>query len=257
MKRKPTNLTINRLVILICIIIFIVYSILNVRTNDNISTMILLGADYKTFTLGLGEYFRLITAGFGHFSLLHLICNMISLLSLGSFIETVYGKKRYLIYLLGGILIGSLTSGVLNTNIIESGISAALYGFLIIVTLYFIMYQGAITGNFISIVFLNICLNFLPNVAWQAHLGGAIAGFIFFFIDYYERTKNKAFNILFKALLVITIVFLSFKYYSTKDKIKDYSGTDMAYIQYTKDYVPFLYEHYEDKIYNYYREKGK
>ena len=257
MKKRQNVLSINRIIILICIFIFIFYSFLNFKTKDNISTMILLGADYKTFTLGLGEYFRLITAGFGHFSLLHLVCNMISLLSLGSFIETVYGKKRYLIYLLGGVLIGSLTSGVLNTNIIESGISAALYGFLVIVILYFAIYHGAISGNFISIVFINVGLNFLPNVSWQAHLGGAIAGFIFFFIDYYEKTKNKAFNILFKALLVITIVFLSIKYYSTKDKIKDYSGTDMAYIQYTKDYVPFLYEHYEDKIYNYYREKGK
>ena len=189
MKKRIYKQSINRIIIYICILVYILYIILSHRTNDDTSTMILLGADYKTFTLGLGEYFRLITSGFCHFSLLHLLCNVISLFSLGTFIETVYGKKRYLIYLFGGILIGSLTSGALNTNIMESGISSALYTFIVIVTLYFLLYHGSISLNFISILFINIGLNFLPTVAWQAHLGGAIAGFIFFFIDYYERTK--------------------------------------------------------------------
>ena len=196
MKNDLKKISINRIVITVCLLIYVLYSFIYNKTNDDISTMILLGTDYKTFTLGLGEYFRLITSGFCHFSLLHLFCNMISLLSLGSFIETVYGSKRYVIYLIGGILIGSLTSGILNSNIIESGISSALYTFLVIVTLYFLMYHGAISTSFISIFFINIGLNFLPTVAWQAHLGGAVAGFIFFFIDYYEKTKNKSFNII-------------------------------------------------------------
>ena len=257
MKNNLKKISINRIVITVCLLIYVLYSFIYNKTNDDISTMILLGTDYKTFTLGLGEYFRLITSGFCHFSLLHLFCNMISLFSLGSFIETVYGSKKYVIYLIGGILIGSLTSGILNSNIIESGISSALYTFLVIVTLYFLMYHGAISTSFISIFFINIGLNFLPTVAWQAHLGGAVTGFIFFFIDYYEKTKNKSFNIIFKLLLVITIVFLSLKYYSTKDKIKDYNGTDMRYVEYTKTYVPFLCEHYENKIYNYYVEREK
>lgn len=256
MKTKR-NIKINNIVMIICLIIFILYIYCYRLTNDEVSTMILLGADYKTFTLGLGEYFRLITCGFCHFNILHLVANMISLYSLGSFIENVYGPKKYLIYLFGGILIGSLTSGVLNTNIIESGISAALYTFLVIVFMYFFLYHNAISLNFVSIIFINIGLNFLPNVAWQGHLGGAVAGLIFFFIDYYERIHNKTYNLVFKLLLVFTIVFLSVKYYSTKDSIKDFDGTDYQYVNYTARYFPLISEHYADKIYNYYMEKGK
>lgn len=251
------NIRYNRIILFLCIAIYILYTILYYVTDDNISSMILLGADYKTFTLGLGEYFRLLTSGFCHFSFIHLFANMISLLSLGTFIENIYGSKKYLLFLLCSILIGSLTSGALNSNIIESGISSALYAFLVIVFLYFYMYHNAISFNFISIVFLNIGLNFMPGVAWQAHLGGAVAGFIFFYIDYYEKTQNKTNNLMFKLLLILTIVFLSYKYYATKDSISDYKGTDFKYVEYVNKYIPSLSEHYENKIYNYYIEKGR
>lgn len=244
------KIKINNIVIFICIFIFILYIMLYNKTGDSSSTMILLGANYKTFTLGYGEYFRLITSGFCHFSFIHLLGNMVSLLSLGNYIETIYGSKKYLLFLICGILIGSLTSGVLNANVFESGISAALYSFLVIIFLYFFVYHNAISGNFLSIVFINLGLNFLPNVSWQAHLGGAISGFIFFYIDYYERTNNNISNILFKLILVITIIFLSLKYYSNKNQILYYKGTDYQYINYLDRYYPELSKHYKNKIYN-------
>lgn len=251
------TLSINLIVIIVCFAIFISYNVINTITGDRISTMILLGTDYKTFTLGLGEYFRLITSGFCHFSFLHFFGNMISLLSLGSFIENVYGQKRYLLYLFSGILLGSLTSGVLNTNIIESGISAALYTFLVIVVLYVFIYRKGVSTNFFSVLLINAGLNFLPNVSWQAHLGGAIAGVIFFFIDYYDRTKNNVLKITLELLFIFTIVFLSGKYYSTKDSIVKYPGTDEQFLNYIQKNAPFLSEYYQNKIYNYYEIGGK
>lgn len=251
------QISINRIVISICALIYVFYTIVETKTGDSQSTMILFGVDYKTFTLCFGEYFRLITSGFCHFSFIHLMFNLLSLLSLGNFIEIVYGSKRYIIYLLCGILIGSLTSGVLNTNVFECGISAGLYCFLVIFILYLLFYHQGLPGNFIYILIINIGMNFMSNIAWQAHLGGAIAGFILFFIDYYSRTNNKLYNLIFKILLVVTIVFLSFKYYSTKDSVYYYGGTDKAYVEYTKKYVPFLGKHYENKIYNLYMKKGQ
>lgn len=248
---------VNKIVILVCIIVFIIYSIIYSKTKDDISTMILLGTDYKTFTLGLGEYYRLITSGFCHFNILHLICNMISLYSLGSFVEMVYGSKRYLIYLFCGILIGSLTCGILNSNTIVSGISSALYTFFTMLVLFVLVYKQPISSNFFPILFLNVSLNFLSNVSWQSHLGGAVAGFIFFYIDYYQRTKNKLFENIFKVVLIMSIVFLSFKYYQTKDKISLYKGTDFQYLDYLETNVPSLYGHYQESIYNYYMGKRK
>lgn len=249
--------SVNRIVIAICFAIFLTYNILYRLTGDSISTMILLGTDYKTFTLGLGEYFRLITSGFCHFSFLHFFGNMISLFSLGSFIEIVYGQKRYIIYLLGGILLGSLTSGVLNTNIIESGISSALYTFLVIVILYIFIYRKGISANFFTVLLINAGINFMPNVAWQAHLGGAVAGVIFFFIDYYERTKNKSLKIILEVMFVFTLIFLSGKYYSTKKDIVNYRGTDEQFVNYVNKNAPLFGDYYSNKIYNYYVNEGE
>lgn len=251
------KITANSIVSFICIIIYFLYSLILNYTNDDISTMILLGVDYKTFTLGLGEYFRLITSGFCHFSFFHLFFNIIALSSLGSFIENVYGTKRYIIYLICGILLGSLTSGILNTNVIESGISAALYTFFIMFVLFVFVYKQKVSSSFMPILFINLGLNFMPNVAWQAHLGGAIAGVIFFYIDYYERTKYNSLKLTLEVLLVLTIVLLFFKYYQTKSDINDYPGTDMQYVEYLdKNFKP-LKEYYNEKIYNYYIEKRK
>ena len=71
------DIKINNIVMLVCTLIFILYNFCYKVTNDQVSSMILLGANYKTFTLGLGEYFRLITCGFCHFNVLHLLANMI------------------------------------------------------------------------------------------------------------------------------------------------------------------------------------
>lgn len=256
-KIKIDKISLNKIIIFICILIYLIYCIIYRITGDQISTMIILGTDYKTFTLGLGDYFRLITSGFCHFSIIHLLGNMISLYSLGTFIEIVYGRKRYLLYLFIGILLGSLTSGTLNTNIIESGISSALYTFLVIIILYLIVNQNGLPSNFTSILLINAGLNFLPNVSWQAHLGGAIAGVMLFFINYYEQNNNRIYNIFLKLLLVITLCFISYKYYNTKNEIINYPGTDQQYIEYLEKYAPFLKDYYENKIYNYYDKKGK
>ena len=249
------QINISKVIIVICVIIYLLYIYFYRLTNDEVSTMILLGTDYKTFTLGLGEYFRLITSGFCHFSILHLVCNMLSLYSLGSLIQSIYGAKKYLIYLFGGILIGSLTSGILNTNVIESGISSGLYTFFIIIILYVFTYHKQLTSNFIPVVFLNFSLNFLPNVSWQAHLGGAIAGVIFFIIEYYNVTGNKMTSMLYKLLLVVVIVGLSFKYYQTKDQIMDYYGTDYRYVSYLDRINPKLRNYYIIKLNKYYELK--
>ena len=245
----------NTIIVFVCTGIYILYTVINNMTGDQISTMILLGTDYKTFTLGLGEYWRLFTSGFCHFSLIHLLCNMVSLLSLGNFILTVYGNKKYLIFLFTGIIVGSLSSGILNTNTIESGLSSGLYTFFIIFILYIFTYHKRVSGNFFSIILINFGMNFIPNVAWQAHLGGAIVGIIFFVIEYYEQEDNKGLANLYKLLVIVLTIGLFIKYNGTKKDIIDYPGTDIAYVNYVETHFPQLKDHYYNKMIEYYKGK--
>ena len=55
-------------------------------------------------------------------------------------------------------------------------------------------------------VLINLLLNFMPNVAWQAHLGGLVSGFVFYMMfDEYKLNKSYIFVIL------IVIIALSVK----------------------------------------------
>lgn len=246
----------NKIVIMICSIIFFLYYCLYIKTGDQICSIILTGADYKTFTLIFNEYFRLITSAFNHTNLLHYICNMVSLYSLGNYIETLYGTKRYLIYLFFGILFGSLTSGILSTNFIQCGMSAALYTFFIILIMNVIYYKQLVGPTFYPILLLNFGLNLMPSVSWQGHLGGAFAGFILFYIDYFEKNKDTTNTNLFKILLILSTIVLSFKYYQTKNDIELFPGTDIQYAEYLNDLnIPFIKDYYNNKIYNYYVKK--
>lgn len=246
----------NKIVLMICSIVFFIYYCLYIKTGDQISSIILTGADYKTFTLVFNEYFRLITSAFNHTNLMHYICNMISLYSLGNYIETLYGTKKYLICLFSGIILGSLTSGILSTNFIQCGMSTALYSFFIILIMNVIYYKQIVGPTFLPILLLNFSLNLMPSVSWQGHLGGAIAGFIFFYIDYFDKNKEYTNSNLFKLLLVLSIIVLGVKYYQTKNDIELYPGTDIQYVDYLKDLnFPFLKDYYNNKIYNYYIKK--
>ena len=96
---------------------------------------IALGADYKMFTLGLRQFWRLLTTMFLHGSLNHLFMNMISLMTLGTLFETKYGHWKMLFTVLFCALIGSLTNGILTGNGLTVGISGGLYGLLAIYTI--------------------------------------------------------------------------------------------------------------------------
>ena len=68
------------------------------------------GANFAPLTIGHGELWRLFTSMFLHGSVMHLAINMYSLYSVGSMVEILGGRKKYLaIYLVCGLL-GSIAS---------------------------------------------------------------------------------------------------------------------------------------------------
>ena len=61
-----------------------------------------------------GQYYRLLTVALVHGGWLHLIFNMLALLSISTLIENFYGRNKYIIILLASLLAGSLTSYLFN-----------------------------------------------------------------------------------------------------------------------------------------------
>jgi rhomboid protease GluP len=131
---------------------------------------------------------RLVRFLFLHVGLIHLCMNMYFLATLGGEIESMWGKARFLaIYFVAGITSGCviiLIDRYRHVNTGAAGASGSLFGiFMALLVWYWLNYDHlpanliqewsrALTINLV----LLIAVNFVPNVSWAGHLGGAIGG---------------------------------------------------------------------------------
>ena len=141
---------------------------------------------------------QLITYQFMHGSFTHILFNMFALWMFGMEIENYWGTKKFLFYyLLCGVVAGIFQlflTPILGSALAPTiGASGAIYGVLIAfglmfpdryIFLYFLVPVKAkyLIGFLIVLEFMLVD-SAQSNVAHLAHLGGAIAGFLFILFD--------------------------------------------------------------------------
>ena len=132
-----------------------------------------------------GEYYRILTSAFLHGGIIHLLCNMYSLYVIGTQLETVLGKFKFIIVYILSIIGGSLLSGVINASsgMTSIGASGAIFG-LLGALLYFGYHYRLFLGNslvyqILPVVAINLVIGFLlPGIDNWAHLGGLAGGYL-------------------------------------------------------------------------------
>lgn len=126
-----------------------------------------------------GEWWRLITAGFLHAGLMHLLFNCLALYTLGTPFEALYGRTRYAILLLISLLAGSYASITFNAeNQVSVGASGAIFG-LFGALLVVGRRLGADTRSTLTLLAINAAIAIaIPNIDWRAHLGGLAGGVV-------------------------------------------------------------------------------
>jgi membrane associated rhomboid family serine protease len=136
-------------------------------------------------------------------TILHLLFNMYSLFLFGSVIESLVGRVRFLVlYLVSGFA-GSVAVLLLAPGIAVVGASGAIFGLL---GAYFVItrHLGRGQTQVFIVIAINLVLGFvIPGVAWQAHLGGLIAGVAVALV--YVSTRRRAQRTL-QILSVVGIV---------------------------------------------------
>jgi membrane associated rhomboid family serine protease len=158
------------------------------------------------------EPWRMLTSIFIHASIIHVAFNMYSLWVVGPALESLLGRIRYLVLFFVAGFGGSV--GVLliaPSNEAVLGASGAIFGLF---GAYFIIarrFGGNVTYLLVVIV-LNLVVGFIPGlgIAWQAHVGGLVAGSAVAFI--YLETRNRSrrvAQILFVALVALILVGLT------------------------------------------------
>ncbi len=152
----------------------------------NADVLIRLGSDYTPRTAA-GEWWRLLTATFLHFGIVHLGFNMWALWVNGVLAERLYGSARYLTLYLFAALTGSVTSFLWHPFVNGAGASGAIFGVLGALFAYFLRTDSGVpasvlkaqrnsAGIFIVISLLNAArVNGIDNAA---HLGGVAGGFV-------------------------------------------------------------------------------
>ncbi|MGD9704851.1 MAG: rhomboid family intramembrane serine protease [Acidimicrobiia bacterium] len=140
-----------------------------------------------TFDLGLnrvfianGEWWRLITAGFIHFGLIHIGFNMYALWNLGLMLEDAMGRARFGALYMAALLAGSAGVLVVGGNGISGGASGAVFG-LFGAAAVGLQQRGVnpLQTSIGTVLLLNLVLTFaIPGISIGGHLGGLIGGAI-------------------------------------------------------------------------------
>jgi len=144
------------------------------------------GANYGPLTVN-GEWWRLFTALFVHFNVLHVLVNMWALWGVGRLTERLYGRWVYaFVYLAAGGL-ASLTSIAWNPGITSIGASGAVFGVFGAFLAFLASNRRTVPTAIVRahwkstavFVLFNLISGGLQNgIDNAAHVGGLIAGAI-------------------------------------------------------------------------------
>jgi membrane associated rhomboid family serine protease len=131
-----------------------------------------------------GEWWRVLTAAFLHGGLLHLAFNMYALWLFGPVLERRFGSVSYAALYLAGGLTGGMLYQLLGSDSAAVGASGAIFGLLgaLLAASYRQRHTragAAVFGQLGVLLAINLALPlFLPDIAWQAHVGGLAGGML-------------------------------------------------------------------------------
>ena len=179
-KRYIKQYSVSVVIIAICVV-WTLLSWFSKAPLGSSEKSILYGAYYKPF-IACGQWWRMITAGFLHGSVTHLLMNMFALYTLGTIMENRLGKLKFVLLLLGSTIGGHVFMFIAPGNPVSVGLSGGLYG-LMASYVYIIIRVGGLNSpeirrNIMEIIMINVFINFIPGIAYMAHIGGFITGFI-------------------------------------------------------------------------------
>lgn len=195
---------------LLCIngIVFLIFLYLQFKMKDSalfsndqaksIAAMVL-GAESQTLVWQNHDFYRLFTAMFVHFDVMHLLCNSVFLYAIGQVTETVIGHTRFFfLYIISG-LFGDILAMVMPGIQLVAGASGALFGLMGMWSVIWLKYRkhpNCVLDDYgkemFTLAVANIILNFMMSgVSMSGHIGGFIGGAVFgFFMLLFFKPKS-------------------------------------------------------------------
>ncbi len=159
-----------------------------------------------------GQVWRLVSSVFLHSGFVHLALNMLSLYFLGSFVETAFGRGRFLaLYLLSGLSggIAYLYFGDFTGPAV--GASGAIFGLLGGILGYSLRrgtfsWQNPLIRQLLILLAINVYIGLsIENVSNTAHMGGLAGGLLFGYLVAPTVYSQKVGRALSPVLIVLAV----------------------------------------------------
>ena len=175
------------------------------------------------------EFIRLLSAGFLHGDLMHLLFNMMTLYFFGPIVNQAFGDFGFLMIYFGSILLGNLFSLYLYKNQswysaigASGGVSGILFASIAMIPdlgIYFFFIPIPIPGYIFGFLYFAYSVYSMlnprqqDNIGHAAHLGGAFFGLIYAVAFQPERAIENA---LFLGIMSIPLIYMAYQVFVKK-----------------------------------------
>ena len=158
-------------------------------------TLYLHGALYGPNVADLHQYYRLLTSGFLHDGLLHILFNMVFLYFVGPALESAIGRVNFIAVYFASLLAGSFGALLFSPMIPTVGASGALFGLLgalVVVAHYrgISIWQSGLGPTLLINVVFSLTVS---DISIGGHLGGFVGGLIcgVLYMELVERRRLR------------------------------------------------------------------
>jgi rhomboid protease GluP len=163
-----------------------------------------------------GQWWRLITAGFLHGGVIHILMNSWVLFGLGAEVEMLYGTSRLIVFYFVSTVTGFYASSHLLGGHFSVGSSAGIFG-LIGAMLAYGVTDKSHSGSMVKAYYSQwliwcVIISFFPGVDFMAHAGGFAGGFIAGYLASTPRARLLWKEPLIKALAGVSIAVTLFAF---------------------------------------------
>lgn len=175
------------------------------------------------------EYIRLLSSGFLHGDIMHLVFNMMTLYFFGPIILDAFGTVGFLIIYIASIFLGNIFSLFIYKNQswysaigASGGVSGILFAAIAVypkIGIYFFFVPIPIPGYIFGLLYfgysvysmLNPRMN--DNIGHAAHLGGAFFGLVYSVAIYPQLAVSNAFYLL---VMSAPLIYLAYEIFVRK-----------------------------------------
>ena len=196
------------LIMLVNVGLYIATVLYSTRTSQggfddlSVGTLRAFGGKDAYLIFVVGQYWRLVTAGYLHGGLMHILMNMLGLYYVGVNVDEVYGTSRYLvIYFLTNVG-GYVASSFWAPRVLSIGASAAIFGLIGAMIAVGVRdksaYGAMVRSMYVRWALYGLAFGILPSLLGfgfmdnAAHLGGIATGFAVGYVTGTPRLSKPA-----------------------------------------------------------------